>query len=374
MNKLTTLDLRGFKTIRHLRDFSFGQLNVLIGANGAGKSNLISFFRLLNWMVASSPGDLQTYLARVGGANSLLHDGAAVTPQIEARLEFETDSGTNEYYIRLFHAAPDTLIFADERYRFSRRGFPQRAEWRSLGGGQREAGLVSAAEAGDATARVVRMLLRECVVYQFHNTSETARIRQRWNVEDNRYLKEDGANLAPFLLRLREAEPDAYRRILETVRQVVPFFAEFVLEPVGHSVMLQWRERNTDVVFSAHQASDGALRMMALLTLLLQPTKDLFDVIILDEPELGLHPYAINVVAGLLKSIAIHKQVVLATQSMTLIDYFDPEDIVVVDRADRESIFRRLDSEQLREWLEEYSLAELWEKNVLGGRPGRCPA
>jgi predicted ATPase len=170
---------------------------------------------------------------------------------------------------------------------------------------------------------------------------------------------------------LRDTEPNAYRRILETVRQIFPFFAEFVLEPVGNSVLLQWQERDTDVVFGAHQASDGTLRTLALLTLLLQPLHDLPDVLILDEPELGLHPYAINVITGLLKSVSLHKQVILATQSMTLIDYFDPEDIIVVDRPERESVFRRLDSEQLKEWLEEYSLAELWEKNVLGGRPGR---
>jgi predicted ATPase len=369
MNRLVKLTLNGFKTIRRLAEFRFGQRNVLIGVNGAGKSNLISFFRLLSWMVASSPGNLQFYVSRAGGGNSLLHDGAAVTLQIEAALEFETDAGTNEYHIRLFHAGPDTLIFADERFRCSRRGWPQKAEWRSLGGGQREANLIQVAEAGDQTARIIRMLLGECVVYQFHNTSETARIRQRWNKDDNRFLKEDGANLAPFLLRLRDTEPNAYRRILETVRQVVPHFAEFVLEPVGDTVFLQWHERGTDVVFGAHQASDGMLRVLALLTLLLQPRNNLPDVLILDEPELGLHPYAINVVAGLLKSISIEKQVIVATQSMTFIDYFDAEDIIVVDRPGRESLFRRLDPDQLKEWLEEYSLGELWEKNVLGGRP-----
>jgi predicted ATPase len=215
------------------------------------------------------------------------------------------------------------------------------------------------------------MLLRECVVYQFHNTSETARIRQRWDVEDNRFLKEDGANLAPFLLRLRDAEPSSYRRILETARQIFPFFAEFVLQPMGNSVFLQWRERNSDLVFGAHQASDGTLRTLALLCLLLQPQKDLPDVLILDEPELGLHPFAINVVAGLLKGVSLQKQVILATQSTKLVDYFDPEDIVVVERSSRESLFRRLEPDKLSEWLEEYSLAELWEKNVLGGRPGR---
>src|SRR4051794_16990436 len=187
MGKLTKLDLSGFKSIRRLPDFCLRQLNVLIGANGAGKSNFISFFRTLNWMM-NSPGALQFYIGKSGGANALLFDGAAATPQIEASLTFETDAGENEYSVRLFHVAPDTLIFANERYRFSRSGYPETAAWKSLGAGHREAALIQAAESGDQTARMIRSLLRQCVVYQFHNTSETARIRQRWDMEDNRFL------------------------------------------------------------------------------------------------------------------------------------------------------------------------------------------
>jgi predicted ATPase len=369
INRLARISLRGYKTIRALDEFPLGPLNVLIGANGAGKSNFISFFRLLNWMVTS--GDLQFFIGKHGGANALLHDGASVTPQIEACLEFETPKGLNDYAFRLFHAAPDTLIFAEERFRYSGNHLVSKAEWHQLGAGHREARLLEVAEQGNKTAQFIRRLLRQCVVYQFHNTSETARIRQRWDSEDNRYLKEDGANLGPFLRRLSQTAPKAYARIVEAIRQVAPFFREFVLDPVNGSVLLQWRERGTDTVFGSHQASDGTLRAMALIALLLQPIEDVPAVVILDEPELGLHPMAISIVAGLLKSLSLHRQIILATQSMTLIDYFDPEDIVVVDRFDRISQLKRLEPARLEEWLEEYSLAELWEKNVLGGRPGR---
>jgi predicted ATPase len=215
----------------------------------------------------------------------------------------------------------------------------------------------------------MRQLLRQCAVYHFHNTSETARIRQRWDKEDNHSLKEDGANLAPLLFRLRESAPKVYGRIVATIRQIAPFFADFVLEPTNGSLLLPWRERHTDMVFGSHQASDGTLRAMALIALLLQPADELPDVIILDEPELGLHPAAVETVAGLLKAVAVRRQVILATQSLALVDQFQPEDIIVVDRRDRASEFRRLTSEELREWAEDYSLGELWEKNVLGGRP-----
>jgi predicted ATPase len=370
MAGLIGLGLHGLKTIKDLPGLELRPLNVLIGANGAGKSNLLSFFRLLH---AMSLGELQFFVARHGGANALFHDGAAVTPEMSALLEIGSEQGAVDYEMRLAHAAPDTLIFADERLRFRPRMSTHTingADWRSLGVGQREARVCSAGETGeDEQARTVCALLRGCRTYQFHNTSETARVRQRWDVADSHDLKEDGANLAPFLLRLREGAPRAYRRIVETVRQVVPFFADFVLEPTNGHLLLQWRERGTDVVFGAHQAPDGALRTMALIALLLQPAKDVPAIVLVDEPELGLHPYAISLVAGLLKSASVHKQVIVATQSPTFLNYFEPEDVVVVNRRGRESEFVRLSAGPLEEWLEEYSLAELWEKNVLGGRP-----
>ena len=343
-------------------------INLLIGANGAGKSNLVSFFKLLNWMTPA-PGNLQFHISQVGGANSLLHDGAERTPQLQAHLTFETDQGTNDYDLRLFHAARDTLIFAHERYRFSRTGYPGRAPWTDLGAGHQESHLSTRAAAGDQTAKTILWLLKRCVVYQFHNTSETARIRQKWDPEDNRMLKEDGANLAPFLYRLMQKRPRYYQRIVAAIREVAPFFADFELEPTDNRILLQWRERNSDLVFGPHQASDGSLRLYALLALLLQPEDELPSVVILDEPELGLHPYAVNILGGLLKGVATQVQVILATQSTTLINYFDPEDVIVVDRPGRASRFQRLDSTSLEEWLSEYSLAEIWEKNVIGGRP-----
>jgi predicted ATPase len=182
-------------------------------------------------------------------------------------------------------------------------------------------------------------------------------------------LKEDAANLAPVLARLREVKPRHYQLIVETIRQALPFFADFVLEPEYGKLYLRWREVGTDTIFGAHQASDGMLRTLALITLLLQPIESLPSLIILDEPELGLHPYAIQIIAGLLKSVARERQVIIATQSATLLEEFDPEDVVVVERNGRRSDFHRLESEPLAQWLKSYSLGELWNKNVLGGRP-----
>ena len=194
-------------------------------------------------------------------------------------------------------------------------------------------------------------------------------MRHSWDVYDNRWLKEDAANLAPVLRRLREMDGRSYQRIVDTIRLILPFFSDFELEVKYGSLLMNWRERNSDLVFSASQASDGMLRVMALVTLLLQPADDLPDVLILDEPELGLHPYAVNIIGGLIRAASQNTQVIVATQSAALVDCFEPEDIVVVERDGRSSTFAHLDAESLSEWLKDYSLSELWEKNVIGGRP-----
>ena len=366
-SNLKKITLKGFKTIQSLENFEPGRLTALIGLNSVGKSNFISFFHMMSWALAA-PGNLELFVSQQGGASTLLHDGPARTREIETEITLQTDAGENQYAFRLVFAAGDTLIFADERYRFSRSKYPTIAKWTETRAGHRDPQLpILAAE--DTTARVIRDILQKIVVYQFHNTSDTARIRNKWQMHDNRWLKEDAANIAPVLLRLRENDGKCYQRIVDTIRLIVPFFSDFEMEPQYGSLLLGWRERNSDQVFSVSQASDGMLRIIALVTLLLQPEQDLPDVLILDEPELGLHPYAINIVGGLIRAVSTRIQVILATQSMPLVDCFEPEDIVVVERDGRSSAFKRLDSESLGGWLENYSISELWEKNVLGGRP-----
>jgi len=204
--RLENITLRAFKTIKEIEDFSLGPITVLIGPNGAGKSNFISFFRMLSWAVAT-PGTLQEYIARQGGASALLHDGPGRTRDIEAHLSLKTEAGRNDYAFRLAYASGDTLIYTEEKYRFSRAGLPGPAGWTNLETGHREARLIENAENGDVTARTIHSLLPRLVQYQFHNTSSTARIRQKWTLEDGRWLREDAGHLAPFLLRLKDQQP-----------------------------------------------------------------------------------------------------------------------------------------------------------------------
>lgn len=368
MNILRRVILNGFKSIKKM-DLELRPLNVLIGANGAGKSNLVSFFKMLNEMMA---GRLQQYIGTSGRAHSILHFGPKVTPQMEATLEFEVDNGTDTYAMRLFHAAGDTLVFADETLEFLQTGYTK-PKVLSLGAGHQETRIGLEADKGDSTAKVVRYLLNHCRVFHFHDTSSTARIRQYGYVGDNRWLMPDAGNLAAFLMRLRDMnDGSAYKRILSTIRLIAPFFDDFDLEPAGpnrQEIMLNWRDRWSDQIFGPHQLSDGTLRAMCLVTLLMQPEDELPDLVVVDEPELGLHPYALNVIASLFKKASHHTQVLISTQSASFIDNFVVENVVVVNREDKESLFGRPDPAMLDAWLDEYSLGEVWEKNVIGGGP-----
>jgi len=363
---LKRLTLHGFKSIKTM-DIEFHPLNILIGANGAGKSNLISFFKMLNEMMARR---LQQYIAASGRAQSLLHFGSKKTPQIEAKLEFELENGVDTYHMRLFHAAGDTLMFAQETLSFLETAWvhPRVDE---LGAGHQETQINQAAEEGQPTAKTLRYLLNRCRVYHFHDTSSTADVRQSCYVGDSRWLMPDAGNLAALLLRLRDENSGlAYQRIIATIRLIAPFFDDFVLEPdASNRVILNWIEQGSDRVFGPHQFSDGTLRAICLATLLLQPKSELPELIIVDEPELGLHPYALNIVADLLSQAALHTQILVSTQSSSFLDNFDPNDLITVHREGKESQFRRLNSRDLEVWLDEYSLGDIWEKNVIGGGP-----
>ncbi len=368
MAKLQRVILNGFKSIKNM-DLELRSLNVLIGANGAGKSNLISFFKMLNEMMAMR---LQQYVGTTGRAQSLLHFGPQVTPQVEARLEFEVDNGVDTYTMRLFHAAGDTLVFAEENLSFLQTGYTK-PQLISLGSGHAETRIGQKADEGEPTAKVFRHLLNHCRVYHFHDTSPTARVRQYCYIGDNRWLMPDAGNLAALLLRFREENGGTvYQRIVTTLRLIAPFFSDFDLEPAGPNkkdIILNWKDSGSDQVFGSHQLSDGTLRAMCLVTLLMQPEDELPGLIIVDEPELGLHPYALNVIAALFKKAAHHTQVLISTQSSSFLNSFDLNDVVVVNREDKESRFIRLDETKLEAWLDEYSLGEVWEKNVIGGGP-----
>jgi len=209
--------------------------------------------------------------------------------------------------------------------------------------------------------------------YHFHDTGDSAAVKRPHGSNDNLRLKPAADNLAAYLAKLKKTYPDAYQRIVDTIKLAAPFFGGFVIrDPLPESIELEWFEQtDPDTPYKAHVLSDGTLRFICLTTLLMQPTHLLPDTVLIDEPELGLHPYAINLLADMLKQVAETKQVIVSTQSVELLNAFEPQDVVVVERESGATVLKRLDPEELKDWLEDYNLGDLWKRNVLGGRPTR---
>jgi predicted ATPase len=362
---LDRLTLHGFKSIRALEDFEFKKLNVLVGANGAGKSNLVSLFRMLR---AMSEEGLASFVTLNGGADGFLFNGPKETPQIDAHLKF----GQNEYKFTLVPTASLQLMVKTESTYYSR------GRWWNYTEGRLESRLKQLKEEksgfypkSPGVGAYIYDAVSSWLVYHFHDTSATATMRRDQSVRDWRELNPDASNIASFLLRLKTKHPNYYLKILETIQLVAPFLDDFLLEPESKGenevVRLEWRQKGSSFPFQPWQLSDGTIRFICLATALLQP--DPPSTIVIDEPELGLHPFALEALAGLFRDAADRTQLIISTQSATLLNHFEPDEVVVIDRADGSSRFRRLDSSSLTEWTKDYTLGEIWQKNVFDGGP-----
>ena len=367
MPALDSITIKGFRSIHSIENLALGEVNVLIGPNGSGKSNFIG---ALSFLQAVRTGRLQSYVRRAGGAEKLLHFGSSETDAITIHVLFENQ--VNQYEIKLEPTDTDTLYpYGESVYYWHKAAYS--APFQSpLQARQNEAGISDSDSRGIATH--VRRHLRSWRLYHFHDTGSAAPMKRTADVNDNRRLRPNGSNLPAILYLLRKKHRRYYRVIRDTVRLAAPFFDDFVMEPDElneDKIRLEWTHKGMDDYYDASSLSDGTLRFMALATLFLQPEQFRPSVILLDEPELGLHPYAITLLASMIHSVSEETQVILATQSSILLDHFDPEEVLVADRVKGGTQLRRLDPESLEIWLQEYSLGQLWEKNELGGTPGR---
>lgn len=362
--KLDKITIKGFKSIKELIDFELGDLNVIIGANGSGKSNLISFFKMLRNLI---DGNLNKYVLNNGGAGDILFNGRKVTDRMEFEMYFD-DRG---YRFNLVPNPKDTFYIENEGryYSFGK------TKWWKLGTSEDDKSLlvdeVLNNKPDSDFSRPVYDTIASWQLYHFHDTSSNSGMRHYEIIQDDKVLRENASNIAPFLMKLKNKYKDDYKNILNSVRLVTPFFEDFLLEPrkngMKESVNLSWYQKGSDYPMQPYHLSDGTIRFICLATALLQP--NLPSAIIIDEPELGLHPAAIIILSELIKKASEKTQVIIATQSPALIDQFAIEDVIVVNRENGASVFKRLSQNDFSEWLEEYSVGELWTKNVIDGGP-----
>ena len=366
---LDHVTIKGFKSIASLEKLQLRPINILIGPNGSGKSNFIGVFSFLH---AIREGRLQDYVTAAGGAEKLLHFGSKTTKEISFHFSFVSE--VNQYELKLSPTKDDSLFPSEElAFYWNKTSYP-RPYSTALPPRQRrlEAGISNPDL--DGTAKWVRDRLGGWRLYHVHDTSSSSPMRKTAKVDDNEFLRSDGSNLAAFLYYLHERHPDSYGLIQRTIQRVAPFFDDFRLKPLKlkrDDIKLEWRHKRSDQYFDASSLSDGTLRFIVLATLFLQPESYRPSAIVVDEPELGLHPYAIGLLASLIRQASVDTQVIVSTQSSLLLDHFQPEDVLVANRIEGGTEVTRPDSAQLATWLEEYSLGQLWEKNELGGRPIR---
>ncbi|MFN5348547.1 MAG: AAA family ATPase [Polaromonas sp.] len=360
LGRIQHIKLNGFRSIRAL-DLDLTPLNILIGPNGAGKSNFISFFKFMNKLLNK---ELQLHVrTQLNGADRTLFFGRKTTSKLEIDLRFSP----NGYRAELVPTTDDGLVFAKEFALFygDEIGYQGGTQMHTLA----KAGALESALPKPGTSRAaehVARYLQDWKVYHFHDTSDTAKVKAAYSIHANDRLMAQGDNLAAFLYGIRETT--AYAHIVRTIQRVAPFFQDFIFQPEANDLIrLRWKHKGSDDYFDGTMLSDGTLRFICLATLLLQPK--LPTIILLDEPELGLHPFAMQLLAALMRSASEKTQIIASTQSVTLANQFGWQDMVVVDQIENASVFRRLQEAEVAEWLKNYKLGDVWEMNVLGGTP-----
>lgn len=335
------------------------KINILIGSNGAGKSNFLSLFELLG---NAYDGFLARSVAQSGGVDKLLHQGRKVTDRITVKV-FED---RNSYWLDLMES-DGTLIVENEQLGYS--SYPTHWTYNNIATYKTETALKE--YQGMTRGDYIKNYMSQIKKFHFHDTGRTSPFTGESNiVNDSYHLYSQGSNLAAFLYGVKEKHPMVYKRIVKVIQSVAPFFHDFYLVPnESGGIRLQWKDKFSEVIYGPNDLSDGTIRFIALVVLFLQP--NLPKVIVIDEPELGLHPVAIEKLAGLIKAAANRgTQVIAATQNAELISNFEPSDILTVDQRDGQSVIQRLDADELTQWLDDYTLGDLWKQRIMkGGQP-----
>ncbi|RCW36765.1 AAA family ATPase [Marinilabilia salmonicolor] len=349
------IKISGYKSFREV-DMHLTPINILIGANGSGKSNFISFFEFLSNL---SEQKLQQHIALGGGEDKIFHKGTHTTTTLGFEIRFNNDV---DIYLAELEMASEGLIFNTEAIT----QFTNRKQ--NIPAFGRESKLK---ETDSAKARHILQLLKSFRKYHFHDTGKNSPFTKMSHIENDKFfLYEDGSNLAAFLYNIKETHLTTYNRIIKVIQSIAPFFSDFFLQPNSEGYLrLQWQDKFSSTVYGVNDLSDGSMRFIALCVLFMQPQMP--STIIIDEPELGLHPSAIAKLAGMF-NIASRKstQIIASTQSADLINHFAPEQIITVDQKEGESLLVRLNGPELSIWLDEYGIGDLWQRSLInGGQP-----
>jgi predicted ATPase len=394
------IKIEGFRSFKKV-ELEVPRLAVLIGPNGGGKSN---FLDLLTLMAEAGNMQLANGVAKRGGFANIAF---GFDPQVELRVEMrfkaalpakaEGQSGDERPDVRFsmtarglaFQAVLVHEVVAQES------GKQPSLSAEMLSRGPAGAVFRVMSESGALTDKRVGVASNELAITQVRNSSEypaaafvlgeftgwrvyrdidvgsTSPVRQPALIRPGIQLLPDGSNLSSVLYAIQQDYPDDWQDVLEILRTAYPEFVKLTVPAQGGDgkVLLRWFEKPFDRHggISANFLSDGTLKLLCLLAILKSP--DPPPLICIDEPELGLHPDWIKLVAELLQVAAMRTQVIVATHSPHIVAKLEPEQVIVAEKVDGETRLERQDRQDLEKWLKDFNLSELWLAGQLGGRP-----
>ena len=369
------------------QDLELRPLNVLIGPNGSGKSNFIEAIGLLQ----AAPTDLQKPIREGGGVGNWIWKGEppetfaemeVVIPHasnrlLRYRLTFNEDNQRFRLHgeslcpesvdadpdpIPYFDAGADNvhLLFDDSRQETGRSTIKIKSSTsdQSVFASIKGPTYPELTYTGEQFQRIG--LFREWAF------GRRARLRLPQTADlPNDFLMEDGSNLGLVLSRLKRDYPKEKDQLLSGLRQLYENIVDFDVSIEGGTVQVFLREG--DITVPATRLSDGTLRYLCLLAVLCHPKPP--PLVCIEEPELGLHPDILPGLAELLREASDRCQVIVTTHSDVIVDALTdmPESVVVCEKNEGQTTLKRLDKDDLSEWLKRYQLGELWASGGIGG-------
>lgn len=373
--RLNNISISHFKSIANVHELVLADLNVIIGANGAGKSSFISIFQMLENM---SRRNFQNFCIDSGDANSLFFFEGAKSQPIKLGFDFKNGKIKTCYNLEIILSPKETALISQEYMEYDGDIISDNegTEDNPATGYRTESQLYR--WGSDKKRYKLHYPVCETInswrTYHFHDTSIASFLRKSSQFGTDKNLLQTGENLAPYIFYLRERHPDIYTYLVSAIRCIAPFFLDFVFPYTweqarenNQKISLAWKQTCSERLMQPWQFSDGTLRFIALVVALIQP--DPPAIILVDEPEIGLHPAAISFISGLLHDASTRTQVIVTTQSPLMLENMDPHNIIVMTSQNNKSSCEKLDAKSLKTWLEDYTLCDLWMKGLLATGP-----
>ena len=389
MNYFERIHVQGFRRL-HDVDLKLRPLNVLIGANGCGKTSLLDVFTLLS---ASASGELKATLGEYGGLDPNLTALSSIPGEKAPFMRFELDRTSDDfpvvkYAISLkargtaYHIPEERLTQHIDESKPEPMKHIESTHGRVRYFDPGEKGLKAPEWEHDPTESALsqvlkmyqqperfRQVLGSSTHYHVLDVGVRAPVRLPQKMQEASLPGQDGEDLLPCLYWMREAAPERFEVIEDTLRVAFPAFERLNFPPVASGMLaMSWKETTSKSPFFAHQLSEGTLRFLWLVTLLYSP--GLTEVTLIDEPEVSLHPELLSILADCMRDAARRTQLIVATHADRLVRFLKPEEVVTFDvEEEGASTATRAEDLDLDAWLKEYTLDQVWQHGRMGGRP-----